>query len=259
MTYLFKDTDLAARRLRVLAEVFGPASRAFLTDVALDLRPDVALDLGCGPGYTTRLLAEVTRSELAFGLDASEHFVALAMEHNSGESISFACHDLTQIPFPTGTGDLLYCRMLLTHLQDPLTTLELWSTQVRPRGLLLLDEVEWIRTEHTLLQTYLGIVNAMLGQQANQLYIGPALDRHQAGAHLTRQVSRVYELPVSTRQAATMFALNIPAWKSQPFIQANYKPEMIEQLEQDLQELAEHATGTDEITWGMRQVAYQRV
>lgn len=258
MAYLFKDTDLAARRLRVLAEVFEPASRAFLRDVAVGERPALALDLGCGPGDTTRLVAEVTGCEQAFGIDASEHFVALATTENASEHISFVRHDLTQIPFPTGSGDLLFCRMLLTHLQDPLAAIKLWGTQVRSRGLLLLDEVEWIRTDHALFQTYLGIVAAMLEQQANQLYIGPVLDQYQPGGDLKRQLSRVYQLPVSTRQAATMFSLNIPSWKSQPFIQATYPPEMIEQIERELRDLAEHATGEGEITWSMRQVVYQR-
>ncbi len=128
MPYLFQDTDLAARRLAVLAEVFAPASRAFLLDV-VQSRPELALDLGCGPGYTTRLLAEVT----------------------------------------------------------------------------------------------------------------------------------LYHHPVSTRQAATMFSLNIPAWQRQPFIQEHYKPDEIGQLEYALCELAEHATAENEIEWGMRQVAYEHV
>jgi SAM-dependent methyltransferase len=258
MAYLFKDTDLAAQRLRVLAEVFEPASRAFLRDVAVNERPTLALDLGCGPGYTTRLVAEVTGCEQAFGMDASEHFVARATAENASKHISFVRHDLTQIPFPTGSGDLLFCRMLLTHLQDPLTALKRWGTQVRTHGLLLLDEVEWIRADHALFQTYLGMVAALLEQQVNQLYIGPVLDQYQPCGDLKRQASRVYQLPVSTRQAATLFSLNIPSWKSQPFIQATYPPEMIEWLERELREMAEHATGEGEITWGMRQVAYQR-
>jgi hypothetical protein len=45
MAYLFKDTDLAARRLRVLADVFAPASRAFLLDM-VNTEPELALDLG---------------------------------------------------------------------------------------------------------------------------------------------------------------------------------------------------------------------
>jgi trans-aconitate 2-methyltransferase len=257
MAYLFKDTDLAARRLQVLAEVFAPASRAFLLDMTRE-KPELALDLGCGPGYTTRLLAETTQCARAIGLDASEYFVALAVG-KATEQIAFLRHDLTQTPFPTDPGDLLFCRMLLTHLQNPLAIIERWATQMRPGGLLLLDEVEWIRTEHTLFRTYLSIIDAMLGQQANQLYIGPLLDSQQPGGELKRRLSRVYHLPVSTRQAATMFSLNIPAWKRQPFIQERYQAGEIEQLEAELRELAACATGKDEIEWGMRQVAYERV
>ena len=257
MTYLFKDTDLAAHRLRVLADVFASSSRAFLQEV-VNGQPELALDLGCGPGYTTRLLMEITRCKQAIGLDASAHFVALATE-NASQSLSFVRHDLTQIPFPTSPGDLLFCRMLLTHLQNPLSVIERWTTQLRLQGLLLLDEVEWIQTEKSVFRTYLDIVDAMLGQQANQLYIGPLLDQQQPGGPLKRRLSRVYHLSVSTRQAATMFSLNIPAWKRQPFIQEHYAASAIEQIEQELRDLAEHSTGEGEITWGMRQVAYERV
>ena len=48
MEYLFGDTDLAARRLGVLAEVFGPSSRAFIRS-AVAGKPALAVDVGCGP------------------------------------------------------------------------------------------------------------------------------------------------------------------------------------------------------------------
>lgn len=257
MSYLFKDTDLAAYRLQVLAEVFAPASRAFLHDI-VNTTPQVAVDLGCGPGYTTRLLADATRSVQTIGLDNSEHFLTLA-RRNAPERIAFVRHDITQAPFPTGPGDLLFCRMLLTHLQGPQAVIERWATQLRPQGLLLLEEVGWIRTEQPLFHTYLAIVAAMLEQQANQLYIGPLLDKMQFGSNLKRRVSRVYHLPVSTAQAATMFYLNIPSWKDHPFIQEHYSASMIAALEHDLRELAETSTNKDEIEWGMRQLAFEHV
>jgi trans-aconitate 2-methyltransferase len=256
MAYLFRDTDLAAHRLQVLAEVFAPASRAFLQD-AVATPPQFALDLGCGPGCTTHLLAETTQCERAMGLDSSAHFITLAQDALA-EHVSFLHHDVTQVPFPTGPSDLIFCRMLLTHLRNPQDVIERWATQLRPQGLLLLEEVEWIKTEHTLFQTYLGIVNAMLGQQANKLYIGSTLDQQQTSAALKRRISRVYHLSVSTKQAATMFSMNIPAWKNQPFIQEHYSANTIEALEQSLQELAETSTDKGEIEWGMRQIAYER-
>jgi len=254
VSYLFGDTDKAALRLQVLADVFAEPSRAFLQEV-VDMPPRLVLDLGCGPGYTTHLLAQTTRCVEAIGLDSSEHFVTLA-ERTETERVWFMRHDVTQVPFPTEHGDLLFSRMLLTHLQDPQAVIERWATQLRPDGLLLLEEVEWIQTDQPSFRTYLGIVAAMLEQQRNQLYIGPLLDAMQPGGYLRCCMSRVYRLPVTTKQAATMFSLNIQTWKGQPFIQQHYAAGTIEQLEEDLRELAETSTSEGEIEWGMRQIAY---
>src|ERR1051326_8483013 len=99
MSYLFGDSDRAALRLRVLADVFAPASRAFLQEVVQT--PALALDLGCGPGYTTHLLAETTRCAQAVGLEYSEHFYTMANK-TATECVWFMRHDVTQVPFPTG-------------------------------------------------------------------------------------------------------------------------------------------------------------
>ena len=56
--YAFGDSALAARRLGLLADLFEPASRPFLARFA-DRRLELAVDLGCGTGHTTRLLASV--------------------------------------------------------------------------------------------------------------------------------------------------------------------------------------------------------
>ncbi len=51
----------------------------------------------------------------------------------------------------------------------------------------------------------------------------------------------------------------LQSWKNQPFIQQRYTAYMIDQMEQDLQELSETSTSEGEITWGMRQIAYELV
>jgi hypothetical protein len=63
--YAFGQSDAAAARLGVLAEVFEEPTRSLVH--AVDFGPiDLALDLGCGPGYTTRMLAaEVQPRSLA--------------------------------------------------------------------------------------------------------------------------------------------------------------------------------------------------
>jgi trans-aconitate 2-methyltransferase len=69
--YAFGDSAPAARRLGLLADVFEPPSRAFLaefTRVAGD-QVDLAVDLGCGPGHSTRLVASVVGARRTLGLD----------------------------------------------------------------------------------------------------------------------------------------------------------------------------------------------
>lgn len=258
MAYLFSDTDRAARRLKVLEEVFALSTRPFIEDV-VSSSPDIALDLGCGPGYTTHLLADTTGCVQAIGLDNSAHFIALA-NSDATEHTRFLRHDVTQVPFPVGPADLIFCRMLLTHLQDPQSVIERWSTQLQGNGLLLLEEVEWIRTERPLFRMYLDLVAAMLGQQANELYIGSLLDKQSIrNGLLRRRLSRVYQLSVSTAQAATMFYLNVQAWKNHPFVQEHYEAHVIDTMENDLQELSINSTAHGEILWGMRQIAYEHV
>jgi trans-aconitate 2-methyltransferase len=71
--YSFGETDLPAERLRVVAQVFEPTSEAFVSETVLD-HPRLTVDLGCGPGFTTRLLSRVTRSTRTVGMDRSEPF-----------------------------------------------------------------------------------------------------------------------------------------------------------------------------------------
>ena len=56
--YAFGDSAPAARRLALLADLFEPASQPFLARFA-GRQLGLAVDLGCGTGYTTRLLASV--------------------------------------------------------------------------------------------------------------------------------------------------------------------------------------------------------
>lgn len=256
MQYLFGDSDLAARRLKVLAEVYAESTRNFVLDAVIE-RPRLAVDMGCGPGYTTHLLAGLLQCDHTVGVDSSEHFISLARKTET-EAVSFHLHDVTSVPFPVGPGDLLYCRFLLTHLREPEAVVVRWATQLRPKGLLLLEEVEWIQTQNPVFATYLKIVEAMLEHQSGRLYVGRTLDRLSDDGAFERRISQVSRLRVLTHDAATMFYLNIRSWKLQPFIRTNYSSSTIEQLEEDLKKLAGEWGDAREIEWGLRQIVIER-
>lgn len=114
-TYLFGDSELAAQRLRLLAEVFAPSTRAFLERLTL-AAPRRILDVGCGPGHTTRTVAEIFPQAAIRGLDCSPQFISLARAATQ-DRVSYLVADATS-DLPGGPYDLVYCRYLLTHLPD---------------------------------------------------------------------------------------------------------------------------------------------
>ena len=257
MPYLFGDTDLAAHRLELLANVFDESSKPFLQEVTVG-PTQLAVDLGCGPGFSTHHLAEVLQCQHVAGIDNSAHFISLARQ-TASSSVSFYHHDITSLPFPVGPCDLLYCRFLLSHIKDPRKLIAKWASQLSPGGQLLMDEVEWIQTKHSTFATYLRILETMLDQQASRLYIGPLLNSLEDTESLKKSSNVVRQLKVSTARAAAMFYLNIQTWKASPFIEANYSPASIQQLQSDLDDLRRQSREESDITWGMRQIVLELV
>ncbi len=255
-SYAFGDSDIAARRLHLLSEVFAESSRAFLLET-LTRRPELAVDLGSGPGNSTHFLANTAQSLDTVGLDNSEHFIFLAKKTET-KNVRFYLHDVTSVPFPVPPGDLLYCRFLLTHLKNPQQDVGNWASQLRSAGLLLMEELEWIDTTNSVFASYLKIVESMLVSQSNTLYVGKVLNELQIGEPLQRRLTQIATLPVDTRRAASMFFLNIQSWRAHPFVKGNYPPVVINELQDDLRGLMEQSPGKKEIVWSLRQLVFQR-
>ena len=125
--YTFGDTDVAAQRLRRLASVFAPGSARLLESLA-DPGGALALDLGCGPGYTTELVATHVPAARVIGLDQSPRLLEQAREARQSERVSFEQADVSKPPFTVPAADLLYSRFLLTHLREPAQIIEAWAS-----------------------------------------------------------------------------------------------------------------------------------
>jgi SAM-dependent methyltransferase len=262
--YAFGDTDIAARRLELLAHVFEHSTRAFLREapaarlgLAQNLAQKIAIDLGCGPGFTTHLIARTLGFSRVVGLETSERLIELARA-TATPRVSFELHDVCSVPFPTGPADMIFCRFLVTHLADPADALARWAIQLNHGGPLMLEEVERIDTVHPVLCSYVGIVEAMLKSQSNTLYAGPLiaeLDTPQGLQHVASEVRRV---AVVNSDAAGLFRLNLRVWKEHAFIRENYTEKAIRDLDSALEAIArEHGTASD-IEWSMRQIIFQR-
>jgi ubiquinone/menaquinone biosynthesis C-methylase UbiE len=119
-------------RLRLQARGWEHSTGRLLDEIAL-ARGMRCLDVGCGPGELMRLLAQRVGPEgHVTGLDVTADVGAgaIASLHAAGHvQCSFVHGDLTaDDPFPERRFDLVYARLLLLHVDEPVAALRrLWS------------------------------------------------------------------------------------------------------------------------------------
>jgi trans-aconitate 2-methyltransferase len=243
--YTFGDSDLAAARLGLVAEVFETPSRALLAR-AIPRGCDAVLDLGCGPGYTTRLIAEVCRPRRAVGLELSERFVDIArgLTVSRDPSLTYETADVTSMPLPHSPVDAIHARLLLAHLPDPLGMVEQWRTQLTPGGVLVLDEVEDIDAPPGVLSEYESLVVAVVAAGGGAMYAGRVLEPLSG---------TTVDVHVPQTTAARMFAMNLAGWRVEAEAQGLADKAELDRLAGALATLAEGGE-TRTVRWVLRQL-----
>ncbi|WP_277555816.1 class I SAM-dependent methyltransferase [Halobaculum limi] len=99
-------------------------SREALQPLELDSRTRI-LDVGCGTGELTRVLAEEAPDARVVGVDADRDLLATAHDESTASNgdadrdIDYCAGDATRLPFPDDAFDLVVCQALLINLPDP--------------------------------------------------------------------------------------------------------------------------------------------
>lgn len=82
-----------------------------------NLRCKSILEIGCGTGKNTALLAEIGRHVQA--LDFSEGMIEKARQKHTFDNLTFGVADITQPwPFEDQSFDLIVCNLVLEHVRD---------------------------------------------------------------------------------------------------------------------------------------------
>jgi SAM-dependent methyltransferase len=249
--YTYGDSPLAAERLSLVARMFQPTTRSFVGAV-VRRRPRIAVDLGCGPGHTTRLLHEVTGARSTVGLDRSDAFVAAARK-DAPDGVSFSVHDVTRVPFPTGRADVVYARLLLAHLADAEGVVRRWSTMLTIGGLLLADDLEWIDAAEPTFRGYLDdVAIAVVRAEGGDLFVGPRLHAMPDPPGCSRVHDEVAAFSPPVRLTARVFAMNLAVLVDRG--ETEPRPDLAGALE----DIAAGHRPAGPATWRLRQVAWRR-
>ncbi|MFZ0832619.1 MAG: methyltransferase domain-containing protein [Mycobacterium sp.] len=98
-------------------------------------RGGVALDVGCGPGNVTAMLADAVGPDgLALGLDISEPMLARAVRSSPKPQLGFMRADAQRLPLRDDTVDAIVSIAVLQLVPDPSAAVAEMARVLRPGG-----------------------------------------------------------------------------------------------------------------------------
>lgn len=206
--YAFGDSAAATRRLDDLAALHAPTTDAFLREHGPE-RPPLAIDLGCGPGHTTHLLATVLAPVRTVGVDSSPAYVGRAQQVYP--DLEFLREDVTT-PLPLPPARAVYGRFILAHLPEPERCVAGWAGLLDEGGTLLLEEGERMTTDVAACAEYLELVATMFAAEGRELFPGARLAGLDGGEGWRVTHSGTVELAVPARRYAALFLPNLAEW-----------------------------------------------
>src|SRR5918996_3736926 len=133
---------------RIWSETYDGPNSAFeydepvLAELVAGLPKGVALDAACGTGRLSALLAE--RGHRIIGVDSSPDMLARARERVPAGD--FHLGDLSRLPVPDDSVDLIVCSLALTHVPDLKPVLAEFARVLRPGGHLMTCDIhpDWL-------------------------------------------------------------------------------------------------------------------
>jgi trans-aconitate 2-methyltransferase len=249
--YTFGDDDRASTRLKKLADLYAPETRDLLEKHCVSVR--LAVDLGCGPGWSTDLLHRVLSPERTVGLDSSERYIAEAKARF--RHIEFQVHNVAGAPFPIDAPDFLFCRFLLAHFSDPVEVLSTWASVAAPNARLVLHETEGLESSHPALRRYYELVAELQRHYGQDLYLGARMDN--CFEHTPWKVidSRRREMEKPAAFMAELHLDNLITLRKDPYAQENFDAREIDWLEESLGRISAGAEADGIVLNAARQIA----
>lgn len=138
-----------------------------------------ALDVGCGSGAGTRVMAEITGSGKATGADSSSDRIAQAKLNASSSGVSYEVGSAGNLPFENASFDFTWSRFLFEYLAEPNAALAEMMRVTKPGGIVAVADLD-----HQL-QTFWPMSEAMVADTDAALLL---LRSHSFDPHVGRRL-----------------------------------------------------------------------
>src|SRR5262249_26701396 len=143
--YILATGGKDVKRLRLLHEVYGPGTEALLRRVGLRDGQRI-VEVGCGSGNIACWVAQqIAPSGSVVAIDFARDQIEQARRQAQSRNlryIEFHGGDAYAPRLPEGSSDLVYCRLVLSHLTQPAAALAAMRSLARPGGLVVCEEID---------------------------------------------------------------------------------------------------------------------
>jgi len=94
----------------------------------------IIIDAGCGIGYKSAWLAELSPSSIVFGIDFSDAINVAARRYKGIPNLFFFKGDIADLPFKKESLDFILCDQVIHHTENPKETYANLSKLLTPNG-----------------------------------------------------------------------------------------------------------------------------
>lgn len=144
-TYIIRGGVAGRERLRILARVMWPTTKALLERVGVAGNAR-CLDVGSGGGDVTLQLARLAPDGHVTGIDLDDTKLDLARRETAEAgvaNVTYRNEDMLEMPRDAERYDLIYVRFVLTHLVDPGAGLAALRARLAPGGTIVVEDIDY--------------------------------------------------------------------------------------------------------------------
>lgn len=179
--YVIRGGLEGRERLKILSRVMHATTAALFERIGVSSGM-TCLDVGCGSGdVAMELCRRVGPQGRVMGADIDETKVELARQEAESlgiRNVEFRTLDIRGNP-STLEFDVVYARFVLTHLQDPVATIDTFYQHLKPGGFVILEDIDFsgyfVYPESKVFNRYHELYCAAVRRRGGDPNIGPRL------------------------------------------------------------------------------------